>query len=393
MEMEKDPIDERIKVNDNVKDSDEINKVIIVDEETKKEFVIKKEIIKKDKILFDDIHYENLITKDIFISQLNHPFAEKIYLDKIFFYATEYFCEYHTKNYEFIEFKTSSSDYFETFLKIGNLKEILEIFTKKGIGVTTYMYITFLKFRKEKNIHFIYIDINLYEKVNTTKELFNCLYFFVIGLFNDFNDYNKFCKKIFLKLKNKKEIEKEKILLKIIYYYIRDHIITKKDKYKPCIIIDHFYNKYQNLYQQIEKMLESYYFSTIIIYNLEDQYSNEKFFPYISKKEEQQNKLFYFMNDLYDNISNLPNKHKNYFRDLFPSISNYIKINNINKEEDAKKFYDEQINNIKKDINNFYNNDNSSIGMFANQIFLLINKKLNKNSKYIQDIICNLPLN
>ena len=91
MEMEKDPIDERIKVNDNVKDSDEINKVIIVDEETKKEFVIKKEIIKKDKILFDDIHYENLITKDIFISQLNHPFAEKIYLDKIFFYVREYF--------------------------------------------------------------------------------------------------------------------------------------------------------------------------------------------------------------------------------------------------------------------------------------------------------------
>ena len=400
MEEDLEPSDNsNTKPNDIIKEIIINDPIIIVDEVTKKELIIKKNIIKIDKVIFqENISYENFITKDLFNSHINYSLDKNIYLNKIFFFATEHFCECHTKDYKFIEFETASTKFFHDFIKVGHFENLLGIFTKKGVGVTTYLYITFLRFRKDKQVHFLYFDLDLFEKMKTTKDILDCLYFFFIGLFINFNEYNKFCEKIFYKLKKRRVIEKEKIIFKIIKYYIKNYMDKDKTIYKPCIIIDNFRKKNYQLYDNIEKLQNRYDFSGIIIYSLDDKYSNENFYQYISRENiPTRNKInkrtFYFMNDLYDSISELPNKHKKYFINFFPSISNYIKINNIDKEEEAKKFYEEQINTVKNEIFGFYSDETSLMSMYVYQVIMLVNKELNKDCTYIQQIIYNVPLN
>ena len=98
-------------------------------------------------------------------------------------------------------------------------------------------------------------------------------------------------------------------------------------------------------------------------------------------------------NNLYDNIGSLPNKHSEFFKNFYPTIENYIKINNIKNEEELKNFYEDEKKNIKQQIYQFYNNENSLIRIYANQILLLINKDLEPKHEYIQNILQNLPLN
>lgn len=376
--------------NCNIKNSDEKSEDDIINEL----IIMTDDINEKDKIIFDIHNYENFINKDVFDTYKKNSSDDNIYLDKLFFFKTEYFCKYHIKDYKFIKFKTSYSKDFEGFLKVENDHNIIKILSIKGVGMSTYLYITFEKFRIEKNITFIYFDINLFENLNKSKEIIDYIYFIAMNLFIDYDAYNKFCEKLFFKFKDKIEIEKGKILTKIIKYYIKNKNDGKNNekKYKQCIIIDNYYNKYKNLYRKLKEFQKNNNFEIVIVYKLEDKLSNKIILNSISEKPLKK-RIIIFVNNLYDGIYSLPNKYKECFNYFFPSIINYIKFNNIKEGENIEKFMEEEKNNIKKEIYKFYNDESPLVGLYANQIYYLINKELNIEHEYIKTIAKNIPLN
>ena len=97
--------------------------------------------------------------------------------------------------------------------------------------------------------------------------------------------------------------------------------------------------------------------------------------------------------NLFPGIYSLPNKFSDYFKNIYPSIENYIKINNLKSEEDLDKFKNDNKEKIRDNIIKYFNYGVSFMNIYVNAISILINKVLSIKNEFIQNIISNLPLN
>ena len=174
----------------------------------------------KKWIIFDIKNYNNFIDETAFVKAL-YPFPEDR-IDSYFFYDTNKFSEFHFKNYKYLIFKDYN-------LNIVDLKEfcqteqsckIMEIYSPGGVGLSTYLYITFCNLRKKENINFIYFDINIIENITKIIDIMKYIYFISMNLFSNFKDYNNFCRELFFYLTDKKVVEIGKIVIIIIQKYI-----------------------------------------------------------------------------------------------------------------------------------------------------------------------------
>lgn len=353
------------------------------------------EIKPKKILLINDEIYKNFIDEKTFNEKLEVATDDIINLDKYYFFKKEIFCKYHLKEYFYIDFKIC---YLEEFINLKNfcaLKEtqkILEIFIMKGTGISTYFFVTFSNLRKKGLIPFIIFDLNIIERFTDSQDLMNYIYFSIMNLFIDYKSYNNFCAKIFSKLK-KNKYSAEEIIIKIIKNYLKVKKVISFE-YNPCIIIDGYYESYNYLNENLQNLQKKYNFSLIFIYNIEKKQSNQIFLNYrLIGFNIDKNKILVYLNNLYGGLCSLPNKFAEYFNQFYPSITNYIRINNLNDENGKKQYYEEEKESIKKSILEFYNNEELLMKMYLNSIFILVNKKLNINHEYIQNIILNLPLN
>ena len=353
------------------------------------------EIKPKKILLINDEIYKNFIDEKTFNEKLEVATDDIINLDKYYFFKKEIFCKYHLKEYFYIDFKIC---YLEEFINLKNFcaleetQKILEIFIMKGTGISTYFSVTFSNSRKKGLIPFIIFDLNIIERFTDSQDLMNYIYFSIMNLFIDYKSYNNFCAKIFSKLK-KNKYSAEEIIIKIIKNYLKVKKVISFE-YNPCIIIDGYYESYNYLNENLQNLQKKYNFSLIFIYNIEKKQSNQIFLNYrLIGFNIDKNKILVYLNNLYGGLCSLPNKFAEYFNQFYPSITNYIRINNLNDENGKKQYYEEEKESIKKSILEFYNNEELLMKMYLNSIFILVNKKLNINHEYIQNIILNLPLN
>ena len=271
--------------------------------------------------------------------------------------------------------------------KEGN--RVIEILARNGIGTSTYIHLNFLKLRKEKKIPFALFDLKKLEKIKDIDEFITYINFSKIDLFFDYNIYIDFCKKIFSDIKKNDKINLVQIITKIIGKFLKGKQ-KYSENYNPCFIIDGLHNLYNSLYNKLMRFRTIYKLSLIIIYNLEYRNSNQKFIDLLLGNNKDTIILLY---NLFPGIYSLPNKFSDYFKNIYPSIENYIKINNLKSEEDLDKFKNDNKEKIRDNIIKYFNYGVSFMNIYVNAISILINKVLSIKNEFIQNIISNLPLN
>lgn len=345
----------------------------------------------KKWIIFDIKNYNNFIDETTFVKAL-YPFPEDR-IDSYFFYDTNKFSEFHFKNYKYLIFKDCN-------LNIVDLKEfcqteqsckIMEIYSPGGVGLSTYLYITFCNLRKKENINFIYFDLKIIENITKIIDIMKYIYFISMNLFSNFQDYNNFCRELFFYLTDKKVVEIGKIIIIIIQKYIQ-FIKKAHNKSNPfCIIIDSYMDKTNHLYKKITEIQNKYYFKLLFTFLLDDGSANLKILESMIKDNIKETIIFF--DNLYKYIYLVPNKYQKIFKNFFPSIKNYLKINECNTEEEASNIYKQEMNNIKEEIFKFYNNNELTIQTYMSAIFLLIDKDIFLNNEFNRNIFLNIPLN
>ncbi len=96
---------------------------------------------------------------------------------------------------------------------------------------------------------------------------------------------------------------------------------------------------------------------------------------------------------LYGYIEKIPFKYCKQFKNITHSISNLIKLKNCDSEYDALQIVKREENYINNLVINFYEGNKNLRNLYLNKTVLLINKILNINEPYIQNIFKNIPLN
>ena len=133
-------------------------------------------------------------------------------------------------------------------------------------------------------------------------------------------------------------------------------------------------------------------FRIIIIYQLENKLSNRIFLDYLEERKNE-NFDYKYTRTLYDGLYQLPNKYKNVFRLLIPTMNSYLKIDNIFNEKEAKSMVEEEEKEIKKELYKFFSNDKEQLNLYINELSILIGKEINIKSDFIKNIFLNTPLN
>ena len=346
--------------------------------------------------------YHNLIDENSFENQYNslanNLSVDPIFLNKIFLEHKDFY-SVHLKNYDYIIFKYHDLDIFSLRdLCCDKIINIVEIFGKSNIGKTLTLFLFFSQFRSRirttgKFIPFIIFDFQKLKQITKLNTLYDLLYFSLINLFVNYNEYQEFTSQIFFKIISL-GFNIEKIILKICEEFLE--LIKNKNMFNvPCIIIDNYVQKKdfnQNFYFELISLQQKFEFKIIFVYFLNDPLSNQALLNYLIEDKKESFKMLYGKT-LYGYIEKIPFKYSEQFKNITHSISNLIKLENCNSEYDALQIVKNEeiyINNL---LLNFYEGNMKLRNLYLNQIVLLINKILNCNEPYIQNILKNIPLN
>ena len=173
-----------------------------------------------------------------------------------------------------------------------------------------------------------------------------------------------------------------------------NYIKKYKMGYVPCFIIDNLdplYTELCNKKISLQKK-HSNSFRIIFVYLLSNPKSNNIILDYLNNSKEEKYEIKY-STYIFKGILDLPNKYEQCFQMIIPSITNYLKINNCQNEEEAKKNNKEEESEIEKEIIQFFNNDNNQIYLYINEIAIIVNKPLNIKSDFSKNIFQHTPLN
>ena len=343
--------------------------------------------------------YKNEIMEENFNEQYecipNNISKETLYLNKFFFKS--YYYKYHTKNYAYLalEYDIYFTDVREICSSTEKNKKIVEIFRKKKTGITTFLNVYFSQLRtrirtKERFIPFIIFDYDRLLNLKKFEELINLLNLNIINLFVSYKYYNEFCSKVYLEIA-KFGFDIDNIIISIIDLYIK-HIEKFNMAYVPCIIIDNYNPENNELYNKLLLSQAKNDFRIIMVYKLKSPTSNKIITDYLDDKKKESFE-FKYTKTLYSKIEKLPNKYENIFKEMIPTIYNYLKINNCKSEKDAKKFLKDEEKDIISEIQTFYNDNISKMNLYLNEISILIGKELNIKNDFIKNIFLNTPLN
>ena len=209
-------------------------------------------------------------------------------------------------------------------------------------------------------------------------------------MFVSYKYYNEFCSKVYLEI-TKFGFDIDSVIISIIDLYIK-HIEKFNMDYVPCIIIDNYNPENNELYNKLLLSQSKNDFRIIMVYQLRSRSSNKIITDYLDDKKNESFEIKY-TKTLYYKIEKLPNKYENIFKEMIPTIYNYLKINNCKSEKDAKKFLKDEEKDIKSEIKKFYNNNISNMNLYLNEISILIGKELNIKNDFIKNIFWNTPLN
>ena len=121
---------------------------------------------------------------------------------------------------------------------------------------------------------------------------------------------------------------------------------------------------------------------------MENKLSNRIFLDYLEERKNE-NFDYKYTRTLYDGLYQLPNKYKNVFRLLIPTMNSYLKIDNIFNEKEAKSMVEEEEKEIKKELYKFFSNDKEQLNLYINELSILIGKEINIKSDFIKNIFLN----
>ena len=350
-----------------------------------------------------NLEYHNFIDKTKFDLQYNSIpndiKKENISLDKFFLFNTNFYID-HLVNYDYICFTKLGIDLSDLrgFASYSEEKlNVIEIFGKKKMGITTELSIFYSQLRtrkrtKEKFIPFFIVDfLRLFElkKLNVLIDLLN---YYLLNLFVEYEKYNEFCVSIMSKIK-KLGFKISEIILLIIKEYI-NYIKNEDMLYLPVIIIDNYTYKYDinNIfYNSLIQLQENYKFKIIIKYSLDNNFTNKKILEYLNEEKNESFKMKFY--NIIHSVRKLPCKYEKYFKLIIPSITNFIKIENCKNEDEVKYLIKQEEEDIKNEIFKFYNNDSQLMSLYLNEISLLINKTISFKNDFIQNLFLYIPLN
>ena len=213
-----------------------------------------------------NFEYNNLIDKNQFELQYksipNYLKDENLFLDKFFLFNSDYYKQ-HLPNYNYICFIKSDINLcnLRSFASYSeNLLNVIEIFGKNKIGITTELYVYYSQLRtklrtNERFILFFIFDFGKLLKLKKLNSLMNILNFNLINLFVDYEKYNQFCELIIPKIK-KSGFNIVEIILIIMKEFV-NHIKNEDMLYLPVFIIDNYspqIDQNKNLYNDLIKL-------------------------------------------------------------------------------------------------------------------------------------------
>lgn len=334
--------------------------------------------------------------KDNFNAQYKACQDDKWTNIKKLFYNNDYFCKEHLNSYFFISFKNVNFNFynFRDTIKDHIPINVIEIFTKKGVGISTHMFLYFQKYRNtirdnERFMPFLIFYYPQLKKAKTIDSLYFLLNYAIVNCFVYFNDYEEYATNLFDIIKTKGLYNINEIIFKIIKD-ILDICAKKKYLYRPRVIIDRYSFKLdenENFKNKLYKDSEELEYKLYIIYSFKEKKTNEVLYDYLTNNKPN-NFMFSFTDTLYTNIEYLPSKYPKIYSKIYPKINNYIKLQNCPDFESAQKILESEYNEIKENLNEFYETDDI-IFFYVNQFITLLEKKI--DLKKNKTLFLNIP--
>ena len=315
---------------------------------------------------------------------------------KELYFDNDYFCKLHLDNYLYLRFKNIEFNFknFRDPVYDHNKIDIIEIFSKNGLGISTYFFTFFQKYRyrnKEAN-RFIPFLIFYYKELKNAKtidESFFLLNFAIVNAFLSYEEYSLYSTKLFNLIKNN-GLEKIESIIFEIMKDINEIWIKNKYYYKPRVIIDRYYfylDKDELFKNRLYKESLNLQYKLIIIYSFREKKSNKVLYDYLTHKKPS-NFMYSYTDILYTNIDKLQTKYNEIYSTIYPKLTNYIKIQNCNTIEEANEIKYDEKNEIKEYLDNFYPSKELK-EFYINQLINLIGIAINLES--IEDLFLNIP--
>lgn len=316
-------------------------------------------------------------------------------LKKLFF-GKDYFYKFHLNSYTRLLFKYVNFTFYNFRDPVYNYNsiDVIELFAKSGLGISTYFFLYYQKFRnresaKDSFIPYIIIDYEKLKKCRTINEFVFLLNFSIVNCFVFFNDYKKYSSTLFNLIKNNGINNIDKIIFQILID-IKD--ICKKNKYyyKPCIILDRYsfiLDDNESFRKKLCNISTNLNYQLIIIYSLKEKKSNEVLYKYLISNQPS-NYMYSYTDTLYTNIEKLPSTYPTIYSKVYPKITNFIKIQQYNNMEEAKEIIDAEKNEINTHLNNFYPSQKIK-EFYINQLINLKDKII--DIKKNEDLFLNIP--
>ena len=142
---------------------------------------------------------------------------------KKLYYNLEFFCKVHLSSYSLITFKKVNFNFynFRDTVKDHIPINVIEIFAKKEIGISTHLFLYFQKYRNsirdnEKFIPFLIFKFPELKTSRTINSLYFLLNYAVVNCFVYFDDYKKYSTRLFNLIKNKGIYRINEIIFEII---------------------------------------------------------------------------------------------------------------------------------------------------------------------------------
>ena len=339
--------------------------------------------------------YYTFFSEKIFEIQYNETLKD-IFNMKNFFYNNKFFYKYHLKSYTHLNFNGLNLNFtnLRDLVKDGICLNVLEIFAKSGVGITTEIFYFFQQYRDKYNtigrcIPFLIFNYRELKRVTTIKKYYLLLNFAIINAFVNFEDYRQYSLKLF-QLINMNGIDNVE---NIIYEIIND--MTEKFSnfnYQPYIIIDRYSfecdpeNIFRNsLYEKVKKNK----FKLFIIYSYLEKETNMVLYDYLTFQKPI-NYYFCFTDTLYSEIEKLPTKYPDIYSNLYPKITHFLMIQNSNNHDEARKILENRKAIIVNVLNEFYKNEDIQ-NFYLNQALSISDKIMDLTDPKNKELFYNIP--
>ena len=315
---------------------------------------------------------------------------------KKLFYNQECFCNDHLSSYSLITFKKVNFNFYNFRDTVNDHIpiNIIEIFTKKEVGISTHLFLYFQNYRNtiRENERFMPFLIFKFPELKTSKKI-DSVYFLlnyaIVNCFVNFTDYEKYATHLFNLIKDNGLYKINDIIFEIIKD-IKNICNEKKYSYQPRVIIDRYSFKLDEkeiFKNKLYKDSEELGYKLFIIYSFKEKKTNEVLYDYLVRKKPD-NYMFSYTDTLYSKIEFLPSKYPHIYSQIYPKITNYIKLQNCSNEDSAQKILKSEYNEIQKELTDFYENDDIK-NFYLNQCICFIEKEIDLNKN--KSLFLNIP--